>query len=223
TAGSGKSTLGDNLARKLGYLYIDTGAMYRAIAWLALIKKIDIYDETGLEALTENADIVMSKPYVDDGRQYTVSVGGQDVTWNIREARVSRVVATVSSHSKVRAILIDQQRMIAQQEKVVMVGRDIGTVVLPDADLKIFLDADPRERARRRYKELVRRQSKGTTLESSMKDVLDELIRRDEIDRVNMKPAKDAVCVLTDNFSAEEILEMVTQRLEELPKELHVL
>src|SRR6059058_4225446 len=157
-AGSGKSTIGEQLARRLGYLYIDTGAMYRAVAWLALQERVDITNGPALAHLAQHAGIVISHPKIDDGRQYTVTVRGHDVTWDIRSAAVTSAVSPVSAHPEVRAILIAQQREMAQQhDSIVMVGRDIGAVVLPDADLKIYLTASLQERARRRHAELAER------------------------------------------------------------------
>ena len=157
-AGSGKSTVGEQLAQRLGYLYIDTGAMYRAVAWLALQKGVDVADGPSLARLAQHAGIVIAHPHIDDGRQYTVTVRGQDVTWDIRNTEVTRVVSTISSHTEVRAILIAQQQEMAKQvDGIVMVGRDIGAIVLPDADLKIYLTASLQERARRRHTELVER------------------------------------------------------------------
>src|SRR6266566_4750126 len=154
-AGSGKSTVGEQLARRLGYLYIDTGAMYRAVAWLALQEGVDIDDGPALARLALDAGIVIGHPNIADGRQYTVTVHGQDVTWDIRSAPVTRAVSPVSAHPEVRAILIARQRAMAHEhDGIVMVGRDIGAVVLPDADLKIYLTASLQERARRRYAEL---------------------------------------------------------------------
>ncbi len=141
-AGSGKSTVGEQLAQRLRYLYIDTGAMYRAVAWLALQEGVDIHDGSALARLAQHAGIVISHPHIDDGRQYTVTVHGHDITWDIRNAAVTRVVSPVAAHPEVRAILIAQQREMARQhDGTVMVGRDIGAVVLPDADLKIYLTA----------------------------------------------------------------------------------
>src|SRR5712692_6035102 len=108
-AGSGKSTIGEQLAQHLGYLYIDTGAMYRALAWLALKEGVDINDGPALAQLARNAQIVISRPQVADGRQYTVTVHGQDVTWDIRSAPVTSAVSTTSSHKEVRAIIVAQQ------------------------------------------------------------------------------------------------------------------
>src|SRR5690242_1916320 len=144
-AGSGKSTVGEQLARQLGYLYVDTGAMYRAVAWLALHEGIGIEDGVALERLARRAEVVIKCPQVADGRQYTVIVHDRDVTWDIRNAAVTKAVSLVSSYPGVRSVLIAQQREMARQGNVVMVGRDIGAVVLPDAKLKIYLTASLEE------------------------------------------------------------------------------
>src|SRR5438132_11133916 len=156
-AGSGKSTIGEELARQLGYLYIDTGAMYRALTWLALKNGVDITDAAAMEELARHAEIAISRPSIDDGRQYTVTVNGQDVTWDIRNAAVTNAVSVASSHKGVRAIIIGQQRAMAQRDGVVMVGRDIGSVVLPDAELKIIPTVKFENRTRRRYSQLYER------------------------------------------------------------------
>ncbi len=214
-AGSGKSTIGEQLARLWGYLYIDTGAMYRAVSWLALQEQKDINDGRVLGALARHAGIVISHPAVADGRQYTVTVHGRDVTWDIRDAAVTRAVSTVSSHPEVRAILIAQQREMAQQGRVVMVGRDIGAVVLPDAELKIYLTASLLERARRRYAELVERMGARNPALPTLDAVISDIRRRDDIDRENMRPAKDAIIIETDHLSVSQVLEAITHCVED--------
>jgi CMP/dCMP kinase len=215
-AGSGKSTIGEQLARRLGYLYIDTGAMYRAVAWLALQEGVDVNDGPALARLAQHAGIVISHPHIDDGRQYTVTVHGHDVTWDIRNAAVTRVVSPVSAHPEVRAILIAQQREMAKQVAgIVMVGRDIGAVVLPDADLKIYLTASLQERTRRRYAELVERLGEQNPELPSMEEVLVDIHHRDEIDHDNMRPAEDAIVIVTDNLSVPQVLEVICSYLEE--------
>src|SRR5690242_19085727 len=114
-AGSGKSTVGEQLAQRLGYLYIDTGAMYRAVAWLSIQKGVDALHGPALAKLAQRAEIIIAHPHVDDRRQYTVTVHGQDITWDIRSPEVTGVVSPVSAHPEVRAILIAQQREMAQQ------------------------------------------------------------------------------------------------------------
>src|SRR5216683_2232237 len=195
-AGSGKSTIGEQLARGLGYLYIDTGAMYRAVTWLALQEAVDIDDGPALALLAQSAEVVVSRPHITDGRQYTVTVRGRDVTWDIRDAPVTRAVSVVSAHPEVRAILIAQQRAMAsaQQNGVVMVGRDIGAVVLPDA-------------------ELIQHQERQDSALPSMDEVLRDIQRRDEIDRVNMQPARDAIIIATDHLSVSQVLEVIYEHL----------
>jgi CMP/dCMP kinase len=215
-AGSGKSTIGEQLARRLGYLYIDTGAMYRAVAWLALQKGVDVSDGPALAALAQHAGIVISHPHIDDGRQYTVTVHGQDITWDIRTAAVTRVVSPVSAHPEVRAILIAQQREMAKHiAGIVMVGRDIGAVVLPGAGLKIYLTASLQERTRRRYTELVERLGEQNPTLPTIEEVQLDIQRRDEIDHDNMRPADDAMVIVTDNLSVPQVLEVIYSYLEE--------
>src|SRR5439155_8371480 len=213
-AGSDKRTIGERLAGQMGYLYIDKGAMYRALTWLALKNGVDITDAAAMEELARHAEIAISRPSIDDGRQYTVTVNGQDVTWDIRNAAVTNAVSIASSHKGVRAIIIGQQRAIAQRDGVVMVGRDIGSVVLPDAELKIFLTAGLEERARRRSAELVERSGPRNPALPSMETVLEDIRRRDYIDRNNLQQAGDAVVINTDHLSISQVLEVIHRYLE---------
>ena len=150
-AASGKSTLGRRLADALGYLFFDTGVMYRAVTWLALQRGTDVNDESAIAALAENAQIDVLPASKPDGRACDVMVEGRDITWAVRQTDVDRNVSTVATYREVRRALTEQQRRIGLRGKVVMVGRDIGTVVLPEADLKIYLDASAAERANRRH------------------------------------------------------------------------
>src|SRR6266700_2004756 len=213
-AGSGKSTIGEQLAQHLGYLYIDTGAMYRALAWLALQEGVDIDDGPALARLAQQAEIVISHPQVKDGRQYTVSVRGRDVTWEIRSTQVTQIVSTTSDHREVRAVIIAQQRAMAQQGRVVMVGRDIGAVVLPDAELKIYLTASLEERARRRYAELRERFGPENPALPSLQDVMSAIQRRDDLDFERMRPANDAILIGTDGFTVPQVLEAINRYVE---------
>ncbi len=213
-AGAGKSTIGEQLAHHLGYVYIDTGAMYRALAWLALQKGISIHDAASLEQLAREANIEISRPLIDDGRQYTVTVNGHDVTWEIRNAEVTRAVSTASSHHGVRTEIRQRQREMAQSGNVVMVGRDIGAVVLPDAELKIYLTASATERARRRHAELVERLGTVNPALPSLEEVQRDIERRDFIDRENMRPAEDAVIIATDALNVQQVLLEIYRLLE---------
>ncbi|MCJ7739184.1 MAG: (d)CMP kinase [Anaerolineae bacterium] len=176
-AASGKSTMGRLLAQRLGYLYFDTGVMYRAATWAALEHRVQIENEVAVTELAEHLVIDIQPPTIDDGRQYTVVADGVDVTWLIRSAEVDAQVSPVSAYAGVRRAMVAQQRRVARGCCVVMVGRDIGTVVLPEADLKIYLDASVEERARRRWLELKER---GRETEHEV--VLSSMRRRDEID-----------------------------------------
>ena len=140
-AASGKSTLGNKLANSLGYLFFDTGIMYRAITWIALQHDMNLKDEAAITKLAENAHIDIRPPSIDDGRPCDVVIDDKDVTWDMRGSEVDANVSVISAYAGVRKALSEQQRRIGMRGKVVMVGRDIGTVVLPEADLKVYLDA----------------------------------------------------------------------------------
>lgn len=205
---SGKSTVGALLARGLGYLYFDTGVMYRAVAAAALARGIRADDEAAVTALAEQIRIDILPPTVDDGRDVTVLADGQDITADIRRRDVEKAVSPVSSYAGVRHALTLQQRRIGEQGRVVMVGRDIGTVVLPNADVKIYLDATLAERARRRFLE---RRKRGEDVEASQ--VLTEVRRRDEYDssrqHAPLAAAADAIVVDSTNLTVEQVLELV--------------
>ena len=203
-AASGKSTIGKRLADELGYLFFDTGVMYRAITWLTLQRKLDMRDEAAITMLAESVPIDVRPPSQEDGRACDVIVKGQDITWEIRSPEVDANVSVVSAYPGVRRALSAQQRRIGQRGCVVMVGRDIGTVVLPDADLKIFLDATAEERARRRYDEIIAR-GEGADYD----EILTKVIERDRIDSTRdvapLKIAEDAVVVDSNNLNADEV------------------
>jgi len=207
-AASGKSTIGELLARRLGYLYFDTGAMYRAITWVALKRGVPIGDEAAITRLAKTVFVEVTRPTVDDGRQYTVLADGQDVTWEIRRPEVDANVSPVSAYPGVRAALTAQQRRIAAQGRVVMTGRDIGTVVAPDADLKIYLDATVEERARRRYREVLARGERA-----DYQAILKSMRRRDQIDSQRaaapLKPADDAIIIDTTEMTIAQVLDVV--------------
>jgi cytidylate kinase len=210
SAASGKSTLGALLAQRLGYLFFDTGVMYRAVTWAVLDRHIDPAKIEPVSELAENLRIEVKPDGLDDSRQYTVLVDNQDITWQIRRPEVEAHVSRVSSYPRVRTALTAQQRRIAATGSIVMVGRDIGTVVLPEADLKIFLRASAEERARRRYQE---RLAQGKP--ANYEEILAAIVERDKQDREKpispMVPAPDAVIVNTDHLSLEEVLSQLEQ------------
>lgn len=202
---SGKSTIGELLAKRLNYIYFDTGVMYRAVTWVALQRGIDLADERQVTTLAEDIHIQVTQPTVADGRQYTVYADGEDVTWQIRRPEVERGVSPVSAYPGVRTALTAQQRRIGLTGQVVMVGRDIGTVVMPDADLKIYLDASVEERARRRYQEI---RDRGEPAEYEC--VLRDIRRRDKIDSERetapLRAASDAIIIDTTELGVAEVL-----------------
>jgi cytidylate kinase len=207
-AASGKSTLGLSLAKALGYLFFDTGSMYRAITWLALKLDMDLSDEAKVTALAEQTPIDIAPASKADGRVNDILIAGQDITWETRLPQVDANVSIVSAHRGVRAALSQQQRRIGRRGKVVMVGRDIGTVVLPEADLKIYLDASAEKRARRRYNEIIMRGGKA-----DYNEILYKVSERDRIDSTRdvapLKAADDAVVLDSDQLNADEVLEKV--------------
>lgn len=213
TSASGKSTIGALLAERLGYLFFDTGIMYRAVTWAALKRGISVGDEAAITRLAEDALITLERPCVDDGRQSTVRVDGEDITWDIRKPEVDAAVSPVSAYRGVRDALTLQQRRIGQQGRIVMVGRDIGTVVLPEADLKIFMDATPEERARRRFEEMRSRGQKPR-----FRDVLAAIRKRDKYDSERdiapLSKADSAIYLDTTSLSIEAVLEKALHLVE---------
>ncbi len=201
-AGSGKSTVAKRVAEVLGVLYLDTGAMYRAVTLKALQAGISPTDGEKLAALAAETDLAFVR--TGDGA-YHLFMDGQDVSMEIRSAPVTRNVSAVSAISKVREVLVKQQQIIARQGGVVMDGRDIGAVVLPQADLKIFLTASLEERARRRWLELKAKGFSGT-----QEEIAEDLKRRDAFDAGRaispLKPAPDSIIVDTSTMGIEEVV-----------------
>lgn len=193
----GKNAIGSLLAQRLGYRFLDTGAMYRALTWLALELGIDLADEKALEELAFGANIELAAE--------AVMVADRDVTGDIRGEEVERGVSLVAKVAGVRRALVTKQRQMAQGGQVVVAGRDIGTVVLPHAELKLYLAASAEERAHRRYLELVQRGE-----EANYEQVLAELKRRDKIDSERalapLQPAPDAKVIDTDGLNIEQVL-----------------
>jgi len=207
-AASGKSTLGLRLANELGYLFFDTGVMYRAVTWIALDHDIDVMNEKAVTALAEESPIDVAPASKSDGRACDVLVAGRDITWETRLPSVDANVSVVSAYPGVRAALSRQQKRIGQRGRVVMVGRDIGTVVLPEANLKIYLDASAEERAKRRFDEMVAR---GANVK--YEDILAKVIERDHIDSTRdvapLKAAVDAIVINSDELSVDQVFKMV--------------
>ena len=202
---SGKTAVGRLLSRKLGYRFLDTGIMYRALTWLALERGVDPEDAHGLVEMAKGHELGVVFGSDEDAR---ILVDDQDITPNLWRREVDRAVSLVSRVAGVRELLVDHQRRIAAEGAVVMVGRDVGTVVLPDAPLKLFLIASKEERARRRYEEL-RTAGQGLSYEQ----VLSDLERRDRLDTQReagpLRPATDACVMATDDLSLDEVVEQV--------------
>ena len=199
-AAAGKSTVAKKIANQLNYVYIDTGAMYRAITLAANINGIDYEDELNLAKLTKNTSITFKQ---NDGMQQ-VFINNKDVTLDIRNQEVTNNVSTVAKHQKVREILVEKQRELAQNKHVVMDGRDIGSHVLPNADLKLFLVASVEERAKRRHEENL-----ANGFESNLDQLKEEIRKRDQIDSERevspLVKAEDAIEVDTTNMNIDEV------------------
>jgi CMP/dCMP kinase len=195
-AGAGKSTVARRLSERLGFRYLDTGAMYRALTWLALQWEASLEDETKLTELAKGYPVTFDQ----DGE---VWIGGNDVTREIREPRVDRVVSTVARHPGVRRVMRKRQRELASQGNVVVEGRDIGSVVAPDAEVKVYLVAETEERARRRIAE--RPGIGGDALATDLRV-------RDESDASRMQPAPDAELIDTTELDVDAVVD----RIEEL-------
>jgi cytidylate kinase len=210
-SGSGKSTLAKNLAKRLGFTYLDTGALYRAVGLLVYRAGADPADADAVDALLVGMDIVVG---FDNGEQ-VVTLNGSDVSAAIRENAISKYASDVSKLPCVRAALLGAQKSAAQRSSVVMDGRDIGTVVLPDADVKIFLSASAEERAERRYTELrAAAEAAGLEVGVTRKQILDQITKRDEQDSTRsaspLIPAADAIMLDNTGFaSPEQTLEAV--------------
>jgi cytidylate kinase len=198
-AGSGKSTVARALAERLGFRYLDTGAMYRALTWLARRNGVAFEDGPALAVLAE-------EHIVSFGAGSTVEVDGEDVTSAIREAEIDRLVPVVARHPEVREVMRDRQRALGSEGDAVIEGRDIGSVVVPDAEVKVFLVADPEERIRRRHAD-----RSGVERER----LADDLRRRDERDAVNTQPAPDAIPLDTTDLTIDEVVDRIAELVEE--------
>jgi len=212
-AASGKSSVGLELSKRLGYLFLDTGVMYRAVTWAALQNKIDINDEAKISKLASQLVIKINQSSHKDGRTNDICVDGVDITRKITEKRVNENVSQISKYKEVRNTLTRQQREIALNGNIVMVGRDIGTVVLPKADYKFFLNASSLERAKRRLLEEIK---KGA--DPIFEEIKSNILERDRIDTTRILapliPAKDAHIINTDNKTIDQVVEEILLTIE---------
>ena len=201
-AGAGKSTIAKALAKELGFRYVDTGAIYRTVAYFLDLLGVSPKDVDGVERYIDELTVVIE--YDDEGKQHML-MNGMDVSDEIRTQDISQKASLVSAHAVVREALLDMQRDVAKHYNVIMDGRDIGTVVLPKADVKIFLTATPEVRAKRRYDELIAKGQKA-----NLPTILKEIEQRDYQDThraiAPLKQAKDAVKVDTSNLDIEGVV-----------------
>ena len=209
-AGAGKSSISKIVAKKLGYLYIDTGAMYRSVTWAVLHNHIDVNNQKAVEALLPELELTMEAS--DDSCK--VFIAGQDVTDFIRTPQVNNAVSIVASYKGVRQYLVERQRLMAEAGGVILDGRDIGSVVLPNAELKIYLTASVEARAMRRYLEV-----KGTVNEQTLEDIKDSVMQRDDMDK-NRKESpliqvEDAVLVDSSEMTFDETVEYILHLVQE--------
>ena len=210
-SGAGKSTLAKLCAEKLGFLYVDTGAIYRTVGLAVKTAGIDSKDSQGVEALLPQIEITMR--YDENGLQRMI-LNGDDVTAEIRMPEISIFASDVSAMPAVRSFLLGMQRKLAGENNVIMDGRDIGKVVLPDADIKVFLTAKPEERAQRRYEELLLK-----CIETTYDEVLRDILYRDENDSnraaAPLRPAEDAILVDTTGNTLDQSFEIIKSLIEE--------
>jgi CMP/dCMP kinase len=210
-AGSGKSTVARGAARRLGFSYLDSGAMYRAVTLLALENGVDLEDAVALARLADDSAIELEERDHDYVR---VLVNGRDVTGEIRAPRVTGASSEVAAHPEVRRSLLAKQRELIDSRDTIVEGRDIGTVVAPEAPVKLFLIADPSERARRRAAEFERQ-----GLRAEAEEVKAAIEQRDRLDSTRsaapLRPADDAVVIDTTDLEADEVIERVVQLVDE--------
>lgn len=210
-AGAGKSSIAKALSKRLGYIYIDTGAMYRAVALFFLENNVADGTDSRIESLLDKLEISIK---YEDGAQKVI-LNGEDVTGRLRLEEIGKLASKFSAVGSVREKLVALQRKLAQKENVVMDGRDIGTVVLPNADLKIYLSASSKVRAKRRYLELL---EKGQT-DLDINDIEDEIIKRDEADMNReispLKQADDAYYLDSSDMTLEEVVSKILSMVKE--------
>ena len=207
-AAAGKSTVAALVAQQLGAVVFDTGILYRAVTLAAVEGDVSPEDQDSLARIAADLDVTVRPPTVDDGRKLDVLFRGRDVTWELRSREVDKILSQVAAQPAVREALLEPQRRIARSGRVVIVGRDIGTVVVPDADLKVYLEASIDERARRRYEELLPSENA-----QEYQQVLDGLNRRDRLDSERatapLRPADDAIVIDSDHIPAAEVADRI--------------
>jgi cytidylate kinase len=208
---AGKTTVGTMVAERLHAAFLDTGVLYRVLTLCGLEQGVAPEDEAALAEMARTLDVEVRRPSVDDGRLVDVILDGRDVTWEIRSPEVDAHVSQVASHPNVRKALIPAQRRAAESTSAVVVGRDIGTVILPDAQVKIYLDATALERARRRAHQI------GP--DASLEEVTRAILRRDELDSSRstapLERAPDALVVETDGVTVEEVVDRIVEVVRE--------
>lgn len=209
-AGAGKSTVAKRVADALNYLYIDTGAMYRAATWVALEQKADLNNHDLITRLVERADIQLAAPDEKSAGKVRVFVNGADVSFIVRSRIITKHVSPISAIGGVRRILVEKQKKIGENGSVVMDGRDIGTVVLPHAEVKVFLTASAEIRAERRLKDM-----KEMGQIADLQTIIDDIKLRDHLDSTReiapLRQAEDAVLIDTDNHSIDQVVELVLE------------
>jgi cytidylate kinase len=216
-AGAGKSTVAKLIAQKLGFLYIDTGAMYRALTLKVLDSHIDIQDIPAIIRTANNTKINLTNK---DDKTLAVFLDGKDVSSEIRQPRITKFVSDIARIKEVREVMLGLQRELGKKSNSILDGRDIGTVVFPDADKKFYLDAKFDERTKRRYKEL-----KGTGQQITSEDVAKDLSNRDKIDSTRehapLKQAEDAIYIDTTDMTIEEVAETLIKHIGALDVNSH--
>ena len=213
-AGSGKSTVAKIVAEKLRFRYIDTGSMYRAVAWKSLLKNVDLSNEEMVAEIAHNVGIDLVPE--EDGQ--SVFVDGENATNQLKQEKISRAAAVVAAQPMIREIMTKKQRELGNREDVVMDGRDIGTVVFPQAEKKFFLDAEPKERGRRRFDEL---KTKNQEANLDLATIIEQVKQRDHEDRTRkiapLRQADDAISIDTTHLDISQVVDQVMKEIGEVP------
>ena len=210
-AGSGKSTVAKIVAEKLRFRYIDTGSMYRAVAWKSLLKNVDLSNEEMVAEIAHNVEIDLVP---GEGGQ-SVFVDGENATNQLKQEKISRAAAVVAAQPMIREIMTKKQRELGNREDVVMDGRDIGTVVFPQAEKKFFLDAEPKERGRRRFDEL---KTKNQEANLDLATIIEQVKQRDYEDRTRkiapLRQADDAISIDTTHLDISQVVDQIMKEIE---------